>query len=228
MAKSYKVGSVTFKSQKDLASHIKHRLFQYAPGQRISSGHEDFDLWSFVVGSHPAALEKLGVGINYFEILLNPKFRHNEIWLVRLDGSRIDFTYKFWAKKSLRTNLLDAMRAAVEEQSLTFRRLSLKRHGRYVCALCDLEIEGAGEVDHYPLDFRFICEMFMAGRALPTRFRATFGNVVAFLPEDKDFEAPWVTFHKTYARLRLLCRPCHLDHTNRERDREGLRRAGGV
>lgn len=83
--------SVTFGNQ-TLAHNFFHEMLQrYVPGEQVSSN--DTIHLAELFKRHPSYLEKIGCGINYFEVMPE-KFGSQCFCAVLKDGTKEGFSYK--------------------------------------------------------------------------------------------------------------------------------------
>lgn len=114
----------------------------------------------------------------------------------------------FGTQKSQYNHDLDgALRAAVAEQTLTFKNNSAK-----VCALCNCnDTLMEYHVDHIIHMTKLQEDFFNTyNYKKPTEFNSNSEHYHIFKPEDYELELSWVNYHYNNAILRLLCKPCNL------------------
>ena len=77
----------------DASAFFSGMLNRYSIGQRVSAA-DQADLEA-LLKRHDERVEKIGIGINYIEVSNAPdEFGGRCFWIVRTDGSRIDFSFK--------------------------------------------------------------------------------------------------------------------------------------
>ena len=87
------VGSRTFLLKKDAEDACREVLYRYAPGDRVTDPADEQFLLD-LLELHPQRDDKIGRGIDHFEIRTNPKFvKQRSFYLVRIDGSETDFSF---------------------------------------------------------------------------------------------------------------------------------------
>lgn len=87
------VGNRSFALKKDAEDACREILYRYEPGSRISE-HADEQFLLDLLELHPQRDEKMGCGVEYFEIRVNPKFvRQRSFYLIRVDRSETDFSF---------------------------------------------------------------------------------------------------------------------------------------
>src|SRR4051812_4330518 len=80
----------SFANQKEAAAYFRAMLNRYRPKQRISD--EDAADLAALVRRHSEHEEKVGVGIDHFEVM-SAEFGTQCFRLVRSDGTGVDFSY---------------------------------------------------------------------------------------------------------------------------------------
>lgn len=95
MAKARKIVLETriFEKAGDATIFFRTMLNSYLAGNRVSDG--DADELSALLKRHDQTNEKVGAGVDHFEVDHAPdEYSTQCFWIVRKDGSRIDFSYK--------------------------------------------------------------------------------------------------------------------------------------
>lgn len=94
MARQIVLSTRTFEKAGDAKQFFSNMLKSYTVGQRVS-GVDAIDLTA-LLERHEEKSEKIGAGIEYFEVNLPPSeyppFTQKCFWIVRVDGSKIDFS----------------------------------------------------------------------------------------------------------------------------------------
>lgn len=94
--RSVKLSTRTFQKVGDATAFFKDMLNRYAIGDRIS--HSDAIESTALIERHQEVIEKIGVGIDHFEVrsppVDSPPFSKRCFWIIRVDGEAIDFSYK--------------------------------------------------------------------------------------------------------------------------------------
>ena len=90
-AKAFNIELRNFLRKRDAHDFFKSMLRKYRPGNRVSD--EDAVHLAALLKHHTEYKEKVGVGIDYFAIMRN-QYRTQSFEIVRVDGSRGDFSYK--------------------------------------------------------------------------------------------------------------------------------------
>ena len=104
------------------------------------------------------------------------------------------------------------MRNSIECQIIDF-----KNNNKLVCSKCFIHCENL-DVDHkHPKTFKNIRDKFLKTTKLniPKQFSKGLNSTTVFSEDDDDFEDEWCSFHMKEAKLRYLCKPCHVDVTKK-------------
>lgn len=91
VAKPVDLGSLKFRKQEDAHAHFKRMLNAYHLGDVLSPS--DASELGELLKRHPEYDEKLGVGIERFEIMMHPEHPTRCFKIVRADGSKDHFSY---------------------------------------------------------------------------------------------------------------------------------------
>ena len=195
--------------RKKQAQEVFERSKRLIPGARILGADTDFlaDLIRF----HPDAERKIGCGIASFSIGQDDRGGSCFV-LRRLDGSQTDFSfYKCCLGPKAQTNLerertLKALRNAVEDQVVAFRREAFAA-GRIFCPVKGWEVfPNTSHVDHHPRSFvdlvnDWLVHDNLAFDAVCVSPRAD--NSTTCVMTDAWQRASWRRFHQANAVLRV-------------------------
>jgi hypothetical protein len=92
-ARKVTVGTLVFETAKDAKAFFSGMLNKYSIGSKVTdkdSGH-----LTALLDRHDEKLEKIGVGINHFEVDTAPvRWGGKCFWIVRSDESREDFSFQ--------------------------------------------------------------------------------------------------------------------------------------
>jgi hypothetical protein len=211
---NYFIGDLGFRTQKDAVTYTRDVITSIGCGE-IRNDHARFSFFCKLINNHSNSFEKIGYGIDYFEICenkLNSKRYHMNI--IRLDGSSIDFSWNDCAKKTsndVRKKLKDAMREYVNVDIFEFR----KAH-ELICQICGID-DGEFHVDHNDPPFIQLHDSFLKTNKLPIPI--LFDNnefyQVKFKNDDLQFAENWLKYHKENATLQILCKLCNLKKSNK-------------
>jgi 5-methylcytosine-specific restriction endonuclease McrA len=203
-----------FLSKEDLKVYIQSILTN---GCKLLTG-EEACIISELLSLHPDASEKLGIGLKHIEVGRSPQKTHNCFYVVRLDGSKDNFSYKNCIEKCSQNRLIEkrriaAYREAVQQQIIDFR---FSEHNP-CCQICGSTDNL--QVDH-EINFISLVNDFESGREyVPTTFENADGTLYSkrFLDCDAEFRSFWQQYHYNHATLRLLCQQCNLTRKGKQR-----------
>lgn len=176
----------------------------------IIDGEKDFIALHGLLMGHPNALQKLK-DVRCFKITKG--------WGQHRGGPRIlvltkHGTWDISWNKAIRgkaptqnSMLLSAMREAVSQQVVEFKTKTEKK-----CVICGKNGPNL-DVDHMGETFAILKSQFVADHPPPARFDKNPSGRYAFYPSDCEYTEKWKRFHAARAKLRLLCRNCHLKET---------------
>jgi len=109
----------------------------------------------------------------------------------------------------LTSELRHAMLCSVQGQLNAFKQASEQP---LICAFNEEHQHTEYVSSHYIRYFDDLCNAFLK---MFSSFRLPVGYDTSkdggFLPEDEAFERAWTSFHQKSAKLRILCRRCHLE-----------------
>ena len=101
MRRSIALSTRTFEKAGDATSFFRDMLKRYIIGERVSDS-DARDLTA-LLERHEEKMEKIGSGINFFEVNLPPPeyppYTQKYFWIVRADGSKIDFSVPHCLKR---------------------------------------------------------------------------------------------------------------------------------
>lgn len=98
MVRKISIQTVSFAKAGDATEFFKRILNSYRVGERVSDS--DSKHLQALLERHDDKDEKVGGGIDYFEVNKPPDdFGGKCFWIVRLDGSKTDFSYTHCLKR---------------------------------------------------------------------------------------------------------------------------------
>jgi hypothetical protein len=209
-----------YKTQKEVKDYVRGVIHTLGVGAKLGSRDPYFSLFFALIKRHPESDNKIGVGIDFFEVRKN--FRGiSEMWIVRNDGSEIDFSWVTCVTglaQSAEQKLSAAMRRAVKSQILDFRISTELPSNCEICGSPITDLEGA-DVDHVRHFETLISDFRASSEMLPPAEFADCEetNSAMFRLMDKDFAEAWESFHAEKAELRLVHSSC-----NRRREKAVL------
>jgi len=217
MSKKQTVGNVEFKSKKELDNYV-HSLIEniYNNKDIINNKHEYFEFLVNLIKRHPDSIDKIGEGIEYFEVISPEKMKGLQLRIKNINEDKLEVCS--WKKgcvdmkkKTIKENLNEAMRFSIEPQILNFKEKLIKEN-KYKCEKCN---SNANDIDHnFDLNKTFVTLVkdFTDINDPPRDFKKNphiQEKRLLFLDKDKEFENKWMIYHKENAILRPLCNHCH-------------------
>lgn len=197
------IGDVTLKSREEAQKYTRARV--NSTGYcKVKNHHKNFQFFQDLIGKHSEKDEKIGCGIDYFELC--PNGSYPIMYLIRLNGTKDNFSYSNCATGKKSENKLNrAMRDYIDDQILEFRSQSIMR-----CCNCK-KIGGKFHVDHNKPPFCQLSRNFLKINRLPepTAFDEVKGRK-KFMEKDERFAKSWWTYHKINATLQILCVNCNM------------------
>lgn len=85
------LSTIAFETQSAAAAHFQDMLRKYNPGDRVSE--KDGKQLESLLSRHPRANEKIGTGIDHFEVIA-AEYNSQCFCAVRIDGTMERFSYK--------------------------------------------------------------------------------------------------------------------------------------
>lgn len=214
MAK-YQYGSFGFSRKSEVINHCRKILCIYPEGAKITdSAHHEFLLNLLL--NHERYLDKIGKGMNHFTCYKMPPYNNKCFFVVRTDGSEIDFSFMQCISPSdHRKDVLQAMRISVSDQILAFKDdFFLLSGGLPVCPITGLALtKNNTHIDHAsPFTFQDLADTFLESWEIkykhvrliesPSGAGSVFANRLLL--------SKWQEFHKSHARLRAVHRNANL------------------
>jgi hypothetical protein len=208
-----------FRTKQAVQDAIKTMLADYAVGSILRP--EDEALMLDVLQHHPHAREKIGVGIKRLRIGEPPGFPGQRcFWIERIDGSRIDFSYRQCLQPaSPWIDLTQAMRLAIAPQIVERKARVFGSREVVQCPITDVRCTWEEmHVDHRPpLTFARLMQDFLLSEGLgPEQIVLEespdgIGSILA----NADWSQEWQTYHAMFADLWVISIAAHVDLTRR-------------
>jgi hypothetical protein len=204
-----------FASQGEATVYYRNMLNRYAPGQRVSEP-EAVDLAELLT-RHPEAAEKIGAGIDHFEVRMAPQFSTQCFWVVRTDGTATDFSMGSCITgraKSVSQEFREACRMAVQNDISAAKRTYFNERqdasGRVPCEITGrpLTMDEAHADHREPMRFEVIVAGFLASKSRdePDPAWLTVSRdaqaVTTFV--DRAIHEEFRDYHRRLARLRWI------------------------
>ena len=163
-----------------------------------------------LIRRHPNAEQKIGSGIEKFEVRENPVFKNQKtFYLVRNDGSETDFSFRMCISgKSPTTwaNFCVAARNSISSQIIIFKTAAFLGVDAAKCQITGEDVEwNSCHVDHVT-PFSDLLQMFIEQKSIDTSIEHTKGGEdgsVTRIFTDSTLDTQWKEFHKQNAVLRL-------------------------
>jgi Protein of unknown function (DUF3223) len=213
----YHLGMQVFRSKQAVTEAIKTMLAGYAVGAIVRPEDESviLDLLQF----HPHAQEKIGVGIKRLRVEVPPGYPGQRcFWIERLDGSRIDFSYRQCLQPaSPWVDLTQAMRLAIAPQIVERKTRVFGARTVVQCPVTDVRCTWEQmHVDHRPpLTFARLMQDFLLSEGLgPEQIdldeaAAGIGSVLA----NAEWSQEWQDYHALFADLWVISIAAHVELT---------------
>lgn len=214
----YTLGSQTFGSKADVTRYVKNILKRYREGQRLDQVDEVsiIDL----IRLHPDAIKKMGNGISRIVVRKTPPFNSLGLWIVRIDETTTDFSYKICLNgdPAPRARFTAAARSAVQPIIAEYRDSLFVN--KVICPMTgrELSIDDC-HIDHAPPNyFSKIVDDFIALHEIDL-------NRVKYVERgdgratehfaDKMLEQEFIEFHNARANLRAVDKEWNIKASNR-------------
>jgi hypothetical protein len=132
------------------ADRCRRLLRDIAPGEAVTGGDAVF--LAGVLERHPEAARKIGAGVAYFSVRLNPTYGNPGFWLHRTDGTATDLSFLKCLRRQSRTQVINrALRRAVAPDIVRFRNEVLDAQGTVMRPITgEPALIGNCDVDHVP------------------------------------------------------------------------------
>jgi Protein of unknown function (DUF3223) len=164
-----------------------------------------------LLARHPCAGEKLGCGAAYFTTATEKTYGTRHFLVVRLDGTRTDFSWHVCVSPpSRKDECRKAMRAAVAGQVTRFRWQAFAAAPVQLCAGCGAQLSKQAEIDHVNPSFKDLAQEYasaVGGWDRITLEPSGEGEIGRRLGYGDNYT--WKLFHQAKAVLQLLCGPCN-------------------
>lgn len=195
---------IEFSSKTQLSKYVREMLASYDPGETLAIKDDEFI--RELIWKHPRQEEKIGVGIKNIVVKKDPIYKiHKQFWIIRDDGSEIDFSYRKCCFGDISTIDLfrHACRSAVASVIIIFKIERLKDYP--VCPYMNLPLtKENSHVDHkMPATFNKIVDQFIED------YDVNLDAVIIVGEIQKRFKHEWLTrefrkYHDSVAILQLV------------------------
>jgi hypothetical protein len=228
--KSVEIVTRSFASRGDATDFFKAMLNRYKPGDRVSD--EDFLDLSALLERHHEYVQKVGVGLDHFEVIMTEHgsqcFR-----VVRIDGTGTDFSYVRCIKGTPPTKKTEVSRGFRDAVRIDLYRARDKFFAEYKgddglidCAVTKERIPlDAGHLDHRPpMTFEVIVTTFLAGKGLSLEkvlLVASADDQVRTQVADEQLREDFRRYHASVAELDFVKSSTNLSQASKSRVRRG-------
>jgi hypothetical protein len=207
------VGDKQFYSKEEVRDYCRFLLHKTA-----ELTNDDTIFLINLLSMHPAAADKIGVGIEHFEVRIN-RYNQKCFWLIRVDGSETDFSFlKCVHAPTKRQLAYRGMRNAVDDQIIAYRNRIFGR-GPVYCAVTGEHIAHTFycHIDHAPpWTFKNIAEAFIEIEGSVPECVGGEDGVVGALLRDTAVSDRWKEFHLARAELRAVTIEANLSLLRRQ------------
>lgn len=212
-AKQITIGGLTFKTQKETESYVRHLLLELEQSKEVDSNSEKWPFLFSLIERHPDSIEKKGTGILRFLVGRSVE-GHVELNLLRTDNTQVDISWKKCISgkaTSELSNLKAAMRVQVQNQIDDFKYSNFLPEG--ICEICNatLNTPKSVHVDHVVHFDSLVGDFLKDNPDYPKQFDdEPLTNKAKFKIEDLSYAENWSNFHQENASLRLVHGSCNL------------------
>lgn len=205
---TYHLAGLTFTSKAAIKKHIQQIVSRHEVGQPLEGN--DFEFIYELLQWHPSASQKMGCGVQHFEIQITKPWNTKSLLLVRVDGTSTDFSYNVCLNPTLATqhvNFRYAARRAVWDQILEYKTWYFAGKEYAVCQLTGDRIDwDNSHVDHHPVAFEDLLDHYITGLGIDIS-QVSFSDVdnqayTEFL--DSELRNHWSEWHRRNAGLRVI------------------------
>jgi hypothetical protein len=205
------MGGMTFQSKEKLINYIRFVLNNQELHEPLEG--KWFNVINDVLKGHYNYKAKVGTGsyqISVTQCPVNPNNRH--FYVIRQDGSSTDFSfYKALAKRSHASEVKKALRDAVVDQSISYKKNYFKDNavGNYcICPVTGLKITvKSSHLDHYPLQFDEIVSDWLKLNNLKIadiEVKPSYDNKILSEIKDEDLIKNFYDYHLQVAKYRVV------------------------
>ena len=202
------IGSLKFRSKKEAGEWFGEILRSNPAGAQCKP-HGMQDMVE-LIKRHPNADEKIGCGIERFEIRENPVFKNQKsFYLVRKDGTETDFSFRVCVSGksgSVWSRFCSAARHAIRDQIIVFKTSQFLGVDEVKCSITGEIVEwNSCHVDHV-ITFDEILRKFVSEKQIEVceqlLSKSSDGDILDSIASD-ELKQDWQSFHKNNAVLRI-------------------------
>jgi hypothetical protein len=214
------VGDVEFGTKQAAKQFIRAVMQRHEVGERITGEDEGFLL--DLIALHPAAIEKIGCGIEHIEKRIDQEYGTTEcLYIVRKDGTCTDISYlKCIDGENHRSMVHSALRTAILPQIHEFKEGAF-RQGSVRCPYTDqLVTPDNCHVDHVPpMTFHTIVALWLKQQGIAAdvvSISERADNQFTRVMTDPQQIESWRAFHGSSVKLRILSKRGNLSNSKIE------------
>jgi|JFJP01.1.fsa_nt_gi hypothetical protein len=219
MSKSqpYQVADKEFSTKSALEKYIQGILHHYQDKQNLSDNDLTFMLE--VLKFHPDYELKRGIGIKVICVKQNTVYHNKCFWLIRLDNSETDFSYKECLKPtSHEQKFRNACRVAIEPYTQVFKQQFFDNSKMEIrlCPYIQEKLEPRNShVNHKsPNTFKKLMDDFILLNNLDIHkvkiISASSDQNYQDRFVDKNLEKSWINYHNSHAILEVISKEANL------------------
>jgi len=204
----YVINGEHFKTKKALESRVKSVLHNSPLNTRLNES--DTKLLYWLLERHPFAKTKMGPGVAYMEVRENSIYRTRSFWIVRVDGTGTDFSYREALRPSTpEAKFRLACRSAVAPYIAETKANFWVGRSSAICPLTGLNMSFEDSHVHHTgaYDFSSIMEAFINQEGIDVNTVEFIGerdNVIGDYFKDQELERRFVDFHNSLAELQVV------------------------
>jgi len=212
------IGNVEYKSISECTKKVREwltEIYEFNKESIIIKSNPNFNFLMDVLNKHPRSNNKIGLGVEFFTLQLNPINKKGvEVIIHRVDGTKEDFSWlvAIGAKKNTsRTKRIAAMRHAVKRITIEY-----KQNNDLICNHCGITSDNLEyhkfATDHKTIPFSVIAEEFLLNNdaSAPKIFdNDPISHCPIFQLKDKYFEEKWYNYHLEHSDFQILCASCN-------------------
>lgn len=199
---AYKVGGKSFRTKTEIREYVKSILKRYVSGRILNKNDEEFII--SLLENHPSKDEKIGCGIERIEVRFNPP-KHNGFWIIRKDGTQIDFSYLVCiGGSSIKSDCKSVARNEVVPFILEFKQDFFQDNEYNICPITGKEISFLNShVHHSNESFDNLFNEFFKDINLDS-IKIVDSGAINKLFADRKLAKEWCEFHNSRAKLQVV------------------------
>jgi Protein of unknown function (DUF3223) len=213
----YNLGDSEFRYKKDARAYIVSIREKYNDGQILNS--QDFDAIKDAIATMKPGKRPKIQDINFIKVeIIYTGVPHKNFVIYLRNGEVRSFSIdncfppKNSKKNTKKENFNAAARAAIVDQTTTFKRRQRKDNGWYLCNIENREIpEAEVHVDHDNPSFKELVHNFIGDENIEldeVKYKNEIFQQKEF--EDNNLKRKWQIYHQDNACLQILCEQCNL------------------